>query len=131
MILVPAANDCTVDSLKCVMAGIHQINKTMGELSYQLEMSDSLDSGNVTMTEEEALTNTTATEQDELSDRADQPRIAKEFDNVLVNLCSVCASSLPVVSIIPYFTPKRSSLFEQILIFRCATKTAAERQEKY
>ena len=83
------------------MSGIHQINKTMGELSYQLEMSDSLDSGNVTMTEEE-VTNTTTTEQDNneatLSDEHDQPRISKEFDNILVNLCSVCASSLPVVS---------------------------------
>ena len=94
-----AGKDCTVDSLKCVMSGIQQINKTMGELSYQLEMSDSLDSGNVTMTEEEVTnTTTTTTEQDNdaLSDR-DQPRIAKEFDSVLVNLCSVCASSLPVV----------------------------------
>ena len=78
------------------MSGIQQINKTMGELSYQLEMSDSLGSGNVTMTEEEVTNTTTEQDNDALSDR-DQPRIAKEFDSVLVNLCSVCASSLPVV----------------------------------
>ena len=84
-----ADDQCPVGSLNCIMSGINQINRTMDELAFQIDMSDSIDSGNATAEED--------FDDMDMSD-AEHPRVSKDFDDVLVNLCPTCSSSLPIVS---------------------------------
>ena len=75
----------------------------MNELEYQLDLSDTIDSGNVTGVEENeeemydenshsALENAIM-----LSESDGAQKVAKNFDDFHVQLCQSCSSSLPVV----------------------------------
>lgn len=41
-------SSCPAGSFKCLLAGIHEFSRSMDEVAYQLDMSDTIDSGNVT-----------------------------------------------------------------------------------
>ena len=82
----------------------------MNELEYQLDLSDTLDSGNVTGHEndEDDVYSVMNGEQNKFPDpsnvimlsesEAAPDKIAKHFDDFHVQLCEACSSSLPLVS---------------------------------
>ena len=90
-------------SLKCLLSGLDEFSRSMNELEYQLDLSDTIDSGNVTGIEENeedgydenshsALDNAIM-----LSESEGAQKFAKNFDDFHVQLCQSCSSSLPVV----------------------------------
>ena len=95
-------------SLKCLLSGIQEFSRTMNELEYQLDLSDTLDSGNVTGQENELYSingNTKETTPENVimlseSENAANEKIAKHFDDFHVQLCQSCSSSLPLVRIL-------------------------------
>ena len=94
-------------SLKCLLTGLTEFSRTMNELEYQLDLSDTLDSGNATGQEnEEELYPVNGNEETPkntanvimLSEsEATTEKIAKHFDDFHVQLCQSCSSSLPLV----------------------------------
>jgi hypothetical protein len=93
---------CPVGSLKCLLSGLDEFSRTMNELEYQLDLSDTIDSGNVTGIEENeeevydenghsALNNVIM-----LSESEGAQKVAKNFDDFHVQLCQSCSSSLPL-----------------------------------
>ena len=99
---------CPLGSLKCLLTGLNEFSRTMNELEYQLDLSDTLDSGNVTGHENDEAE--IYGDQNKIPDPsnvimlsesdATTDKIAKHFDDFHVQLCEACSSSLPLVSII-------------------------------
>ena len=101
---------CPLGSLKCLLTGLNEFSRTMNELEYQLDLSDTLDSGNATGQEndDDELYSVTNGEQNKLPDpsnvimlsesEATTDKIARHFDDFHVQLCEACSSSLPLVS---------------------------------
>ena len=100
---------CPVGSLKCLLSGLTEFSRTMNELEYQLDLSDTLDSGNVTGQENDEEIYSANNDQEtpqHLSgnvimmseSETGAEKISKHFDDFHVQLCEACSSSLPVVS---------------------------------
>ena len=94
-------------SLKCLLTGLNEFSKTMNELEYQLDLSDTLDSGNVTGQENDEEMYPESVNDETLRSPANvimlsesdaaTDKIAKHFDDFHVQLCQSCSSSLPLV----------------------------------
>ena len=100
---------CPVGSLKCLLSGLTEFSRTMNELEYQLDLSDTLDSGNVTGQENDEEMYSANPDQGTpqnlsgnviMMSESDTgvEKISKHFDDFHVRLCEACSSSLPVVS---------------------------------
>ena len=108
---------CPIGSLKCLLLGLKEFSRTMNELEYQLDLSDTIDSGNVTGLENDISKEHEAEFPNILNEESCQmpqtpktcrmseseggpQKVAKAFDDFSVQLCEACSSSLPLVSII-------------------------------
>ena len=86
-------NECKIGELNCLVQGLNEFSRTMDDLTCQLELANSLDSGIASSTcPDDEVT------EDNFSEDLDPQNNSKYVvDDIHVDLCHACSQSVPLV----------------------------------